>query len=115
MNLMTMFDLIITIMGIYMIMEAIKMKNTGELSKTVINEKEMNHCKDKKGFIDFVYPRAIVFGGFLILYGVLDYVNEYVYSFGVVLDIIILILFVGGFIWFMKQLSKARGKFFGFR
>ena len=102
-------------MGIYMIMEAFKMKSTGEISKTVVNEKEINHCKDKKGFIEYICPKAIVFGVVLILYGVLDYVNEYVYSFGVVLDIIILVIFIGGFVWFMKQLSKARGKFFGFR
>ena len=112
---MTIFDLVITIMGIYMIIEANRMKKTGELSKTVINEKEINHCKDKKGFIEYIYPKAIIFGGGLILYGVLDYVNEYVISFGVVLDIIILVLFIGGFVWFTKQLSNGRKKFFGFR
>lgn len=112
---MTIFDLFIAIMGIYMIMEAFKMKRTGEISKTVVNEKEINHCKDKKGFIDFVYTKAIVFGVILMLYGILDYVNKHIYSFGVVLDIVMLVVFIGGFVWFMKQLSKARGKFFGFR
>lgn len=114
-SIMTTFDLIIVVMGIYMITEAYRMKKTGELSKTVVNEKEINHCKDKKGFIDFVFPKSITFGVILILFGILDFANTYMGTFGAILDIVILIVFVAGFIWFSKQLGIARKNFFGYR
>lgn len=110
MEVMTIFDVVIAGFGIYMIAAALKMKKTGEISSAVITPEEIAKCKDKKGFIDFIYWKEAVFGVMVILAGVLGIVNEHVVSLGA-FNIVELVVFLGAFIWFQTQLNKARKVF----
>ena len=48
--------------GLYVLMSALKMKATGEISSFVASPEEMNKCKRKKEFAKMVSAKMIVFG-----------------------------------------------------
>lgn len=110
MDVMTIFNVIIVIFGIYMVIAALKMKKSGEISSAVITREEIASCRDKRGFIDFMYWREAVFGGIVSLMGVLGLINDFVVSLGK-FSLIQMVLFLGAFFWFQYQLRAARKKF----
>lgn len=111
MNIMTIFDIIILLFGVYMIGAAFKMKKSGVISSAVITPEEIASCRDKSGFIEFMYWKEAVFGGIVLLVGILGLVNEQLVSLGI-FNIIEMILFVAAFVWFQHQLRVARERFF---
>lgn len=110
MDVMVLFDVVIMILGIYMIFAALKMHKTGEISPVIITPEEIARCRDKRGFIAFMYWKEAVFGGILTAVGVLGLVNDLVVSMGAY-NVIELLLFLAAFLWFQEELRKARTKF----
>lgn len=102
MDVMFLFDIVIMLLGIYMIFAALKMRKTGEISPVIITPEEIARCRDKSGFIAFMYWKEAVFGGILTVVGVLGVVND---------KLIELLLFLAAFLWFQEELRKARAKF----
>lgn len=109
-DVMTIFNAIIVIFGLYMVIAALKMKKSGEISSTVIAQEEIASCRDKNGFIDFMYWREAAFGGIVFLMGVLGLVNDLVISLGK-FSLVQMVLFLGAFFWFQHELGKARRTF----
>ena len=99
MDVMTIFDVVITIFGLYMIGAGLKMNKTGEISSAVITAEEIKRCRDKKGFIAFIYWKEAAFGAMIVLVGVLGF------------TFVEMIVFLGAFFWFQNQLKKARELF----
>lgn len=110
MNVMTIFDIVIAGFGVYMIGAALKMKKTGEISSAVIAPEELGKCRDKQGFIDFLYWKEALFGGLVVLVGVLGFINEQVVSLGSI-NVVEMLVFLAAFIWFQSEMRKAREKF----
>lgn len=110
MDVMLIFDIVILIFGIYMIGAALKMKKTGEISSAVITAEEIAKCKDKKGFIGFIYWKEAAFGGLVALVGALGIINDKVVSLGA-FNVIEMLIFLAAFIWFQNELRRAREKF----
>lgn len=110
MNVMIIFNIVIMGFGIYMIAAALKMKKTGVISSAVITEEEIAKCKDKKGFIEFMYWREAFFGVLIIIVGALGLVDDLVVSLGI-FNIIEMLVFLAAFLWFQTGLRKAREKF----
>lgn len=110
MNVMIIFNVVILGFGIYMIAAALKMKKTGEISSAVITEEEIAKCKDKQGFVEFMYWREAAFGVMVALVGALGLLDDLVVSLGVI-NIIVMVVFLIGFFWFQTGLRKAREKF----
>lgn len=112
MDFMELFDIIIIGFGIYIIFTSIRMKQTGEISTIVMNREEIPKCRDKSGFIDFVYKKTIVFGVIAALFGVLGFINDTMFSLGAMVNWIGIAVFVVMFVWFTRTLRTARKKFF---
>lgn len=110
MDVMTIFDAVITIFGVYMIGAAFKMKKTGEISSAVITAEEIRKCKDKKGFIAFIYWKEALFGALIVLVGILGIINDQVVSLGA-FNIVEMLVFLAAFLWFQSQLRRARERF----
>ncbi|MBP3488212.1 MAG: hypothetical protein J6K53_07430 [Roseburia sp.] len=110
MDVMTIFDAVITIFGVYMIGAALKMKKTGEISSAVITAEEIRKCKDKKGFIAFIYWKEALFGALIVLVGILGIINDQVVSLGA-FNIVEMLVFLAAFLWFQSQLRRARERF----
>lgn len=110
MNIMIVFDIVIIGFGLYMIAAGLKMKKTGEISPMVLAEEEMKKCKDKAGFISYIYWKEAVFGAVMIVTGILGLVNELVKSLGK-FSYVELVVFLAVFLWFSRELGTARGKY----
>lgn len=110
MNVMTVFDVVIAVFGIYMVVAGLKMKKTGEISGALITPEEVAACKDRDGFVGFIYWKEAIFGGIIILVGILGVINEQVVSLGR-FNLIEMLAFFGAFLWFQHELRVAREKF----
>ncbi len=112
MDYIVIFDVIIVILGVYLIYAALQMKRTGEISTVIINRMEIGNCRDKRGFIDRIYKQTLIFGGVALAFGILGGVNDMVFSLGRVYDIGSVIVFLIVWFWFTKAIRKGRTEFF---
>lgn len=110
MNVMLVFNVIIGVFGFYMIISALKMKKSGEINSSVITKEEIASCRDREGFICFMYWREAVFGMVLVLWWILGMVDEFVASLEK-FSLVQTLLFLAAFIWFQHGLLEARKKF----
>ena len=110
MGIMTVFHMVGAVFGAYMIGAALGMKKSGKVSSMVIAEEELRRCRDKQSFIDYLYWKEAVFGGVVLLAGVLGIINDLVVSLGA-FRIVQMLLFLAAFLWFQSELRKAREKF----
>ena len=110
MNIMAVFDIVIIGFGIYMIVAGVKMKKTGEISSMVLAEEELKKCKDKDGFINYIYWKEAIFGAVMAVTGILGLVNELVKSLGK-FNYVEVVLFLAVFLWFWRELGAAREKY----
>lgn len=110
MDIMTIFDLILAVFGIYMVISGRNMSKHGEISTMLITSEEITRCRNKQGFIDYMYRKEVMFGALFIIIGGIGLINTYFISYKV-FDIIQLILLVATFLWFEKELGKARQQF----
>ena len=111
MNVMLIFDVVIIALGVYMILQALGMKKKGEISSAIVTPEEIMKCKDKNGFVQYIYGKEVVFGIVIILAGILGIVNEQIFSLGV-LNYVSGGMFLVFFFWFQRSLRIAREKFF---
>ena len=102
---MLVFDAVVALFGAYMIGSALHMKKSGRINSMVLAQEEL-----KKGFIDFLYWREMLFGALVLIVGVLGVLNETVMPIGKA-SILEVIIFLAAFIWFQNSLAKAREKF----
>lgn len=112
MNTMIIFYVIILLLGIYMAVAARSMKKSGEIHSILIAESEAASCKDKKGFIDYMYWREVVFGIACCIVGILGVVDGFMIPLGKIVRLAGMILFLAAAIWFWCQLGAARKTFF---
>lgn len=110
MDVMTIFDVVIAIFGIYMVGAALRMKKTGEISSAVITAEEIAKCRKKKEFIAFIYWKEAAFGGLITLVGILGFINDRIVSLGS-FNVIEMLIFLAAFLWFQMELRKARERF----
>lgn len=110
-DIMSIFDVILIVYGIYTIYSAFMMKRTGVPGKWLITEQEIAKCKDMPGFIDAMYLKTILFGGVALLYGALSTLNRMKLSIPY-LDTICIIAFLIVCGIYIVALNKAKKKFF---
>ena len=87
------------------------MKRTGEISTIIMTAQEIEKCRDKAGYIAYIYWKEAVFGGLFILVGIMGVINAFVVNLGFWLNAIDLVIFLGAFLWFYHELAEAREKF----
>lgn len=112
MDFVIMFDAFIGILGLYLIYASVKMNRTGEISTVLVSREDIAKCKDKRGFIDFMYKKTLLFGCVSALFGVFVGINDSVYFFGQVFNVAGMLVFLGIWIWFTMQLRKGRAQYF---
>lgn len=109
-NFGIMFDLLIAAYGVFMLVSANKMKQTGEPSPTFLPRYELDRCIDKRGFISEVYPKILLFASIIFAYGVLEMVNDYILR-NPYVDTVGKVVFIITFVWFVLMLKKLRKKY----
>lgn len=111
MNVMIIFGGALVLVGIYLIIQAVKMKKTNELAgNIVLTEEDVLKCKDKKGFIEYIYGREVVTGATVIAIGIALIVKELLPALSVIANGVILIALVI-ILLFFNSLKDARNRF----
>lgn len=111
MDIMIIFDAVMIFLGIYMIVAALNMKKKNEIGTVILAEEEAVRCKDKEGFIAYIYWREAVVGGALILYGAAGLLDKYIFKIGGLLNYIPAVLLLAAFFLFYKGMQSARALF----
>lgn len=110
MDVMLIFDIILVVFGLYMVGAALLMRKKGRISSVMLTPEEITKCKNSDGFIAYMYGREIIFGGIVAVMGVLGLLNDLVLELSFY-NVIEMLLFLGVFLWFQGELSKARANF----
>ena len=118
-NIMLIFDIIVLVLGIYILYQARYMKMNQEVPSLFVAPEEMQRCRNKKGFIQFFYSKAMIFGIVDLIFGLEGIYNDFLSTVNTALpqlnDIvndIVLLVFLGVWIWFSIQLRKGKSEFF---
>lgn len=109
--LLSAFDVVILIFGIYLIISAVTTKKTKEIGTLVLAEEEIKRCEQKEALADFLYWREAVMGSVFALFGVIRLLDKFVLKIGGVLDIILMVVLLVTALWFFKCLQTARARF----
>jgi len=76
MSFMTIFDVIIGILGFYLLFIGIKGYKKGEVDPMLVTSDELLKCKDVKAMSKELMPKTAIFGGFCILFGIQGLLND---------------------------------------
>lgn len=111
MNVMIIFGVMLVFVGIYLITQAMKMKKLNELAGNVIlSDEEVIKCKDKAGFISYVYEKEVFTGAAICVLGIALAVKELVAAATIICNVVI-VLGIIVILWFFNVLREARSKF----
>lgn len=112
MNFGGMIDGIIFICGIYMLYSAYLMKTKGELKAGILVSKNVNleRSKDLPGYIQYMYPRSIIFAVGILIYSTVALYSAYVTDLGTI-PIITSGIFIVVVVWFGVVSMRANKKF----
>ena len=100
--MLILFDAMIFLYGAYVIYSSVRMKQTGQLN-TLFTGMATGQVRDVKGYIDYIYGRAIVMGAMAAVFGAVGF------SISVMRALILLFLTVC--VWFYISLSRGKRKF----
>ena len=107
MDIMTVFDVIMVIFGFYMAAAGVRMKKSGTIGSVMLTGEESAVCRDRDGWIGFMYWRETAFGIILVLAGGSGAANDLFFSAGY-WDYVKMVLFFLSFCWFYSGLLRAR-------
>ena len=54
MNIYLILDVVILILGLYVVYASFKMKSTGKIAGSFLAEEDQKKVKDQKGYIDYI-------------------------------------------------------------
>jgi hypothetical protein len=105
------FDVILLFLGIYIIYAGCKMKKEQQVGTLFVAQEELMRCKDVEGFVAFLFPKTLVFGGISLLFGVQGLCNDMIYAMPQWVNVLMIVLFLAAWVWFSAMLRKGKGKF----
>lgn len=111
MNVMIIFGAAMIFIGMYLMVQAVKMKKRGELiGNPILAEEEAGRCKDKEGFIAYIYRRELLTGMAVMIMGAAVIIKELAEATVLAANLVIFaaLLVV---LWFFYSLSEARSTF----
>lgn len=110
MNSMVIIDVIIIIIGVYMIYTSIQMKRTNKINNIIVDEQIMRNCKDEKGFVAYLFPRMLSFSIILVAVGIVRLLADTIINIGYFAYAVVAVALIS-FLLFFKQLSDGKNKF----
>ncbi len=105
------FDVIVLLLGIYLIFNAIKMKKTDSIPTMLLGPKEIKMCKNPYGFIDYMFPFILVFGIVCVVFGIFNIVADAILHLPGIYDGIAVVVLLAVWFWFSMMLRKAKNRF----
>lgn len=109
-NTMLIMDLIIVVLGIYLLYLSLHMKKTKKVERFIVKDEVMKLCKDEPAFAEYLSVRMLGFSVTMIIGGVIMALNESVFDMGNWIYIVIAVVVVA-FLLFYKQLTDGKIKY----
>lgn len=118
MDFMTIFDLIVGVLGVYLTFSGLKNFKDGTVDVMLITAQEMTKCKDVQGLSKFLMPKQIIFGLCCIVFGIQGFlcdakVLQISDSIIKTVNVVFLILFVLVWIMFSYFINRAKKNYIG--
>ena len=112
MNFFSIFDLIIGLLGLYLVFTGIKSAKRGEVDPMIITTEELTRCGDIKGLSAYIMPKCAIFGGFCVIFGIQGLINDSgLVEFPKYVNVVFLIAFVVVWIFFSAAIHKAKKQY----
>lgn len=111
-NMMTIFDVVIGLLGIYLAFSGYKNYKSGEVDTMVVTPEEMIKCTDKKALSKYLMPKEAIFGLFCVLFGIQGLLNDTgILSFTQIVNGMFLVAFLVVWIVFSYYIRKAKSQY----
>ena len=112
MNFFTIFDVIIGLLGVYLVFIGIKCTKNREVDPMMITSEELTTCTDVPGLSAYLMPKCAVFGAFCVVFGIQGLLNDAkLVAFPKGVNVGFLIAFVVVWIVFSVCIHKAKKQF----
>lgn len=116
MNFMMAFDVILLMLGAYLLFAGFVMKRDGTIPPSIVPAQSMTGCKDQKGYANYLFPWVIAFAIGCLVFGLLSLgLDLNVISLGKVtgfINIVVIIAFLLLWGMFSFAIRKGHSKFF---
>ncbi len=114
MSFMTIFDVIIAVLGAYLVFAGIKCTKKGEVDPMMITSEELTRCTNIEGLSKYLMPKTAIFGAFCILFGIQGLLNDTkTIPFPQPVNVFFLLAFVIVWIIFSYFIRKAKKTYIG--
>lgn len=110
MNVMIIMDVVIAVVGLYLMFMALQMKKTKKINTFIVDEQVLRSCKNQEAFAEYLSPKMLIFAIVLTLTGVIRVIDDVVYDIGYFAYAVAVIAFLA-FLLFFKQLTDGKDKF----
>lgn len=108
---MIIIEIMLIASGFYILYLDLKMKKTMEIPSYLVSGKvNLDSAKDKPGFINYMYPRLIVFGVSIVVFSAILLIGDFI-TIPAILTFISYIVYVGLLIFFSIISVKAQNRF----
>lgn len=108
---MPIMDIIMIVIGIYIIYVASWMKKNSKPHKVVLAEEEQKKCKDPKGFANYLCVKMLLFAISVIICGIIGFLADLVFKETIWINWCMLALFLVSFGIFTYFYRKAREQY----
>ena len=110
----TVIDIIVAGVGIYLIYLIYLAKYKGIIHQTFIwrRDDNPNKCRDKEGFVNYLFPRVVICGVVLFIDGLLGVLNRHIFKFTDKLDLYSIFVTFAVIIVFGFSCSRAMKNYF---
>lgn len=111
---MVAFDVVVAILGVYVVVRSIMMKQKKEIPTIFVASEEIKNCKDVPSFCNYIFPKALIFGLVCVVFGGIDFVIDYGLYANTpkYVNVILLAMFLVVWFWFSWGLKKGKEKYF---
>ena len=110
-TIMTIFDVIVLLLGAYLIFCAVKMKKTDEIPSILLAPKELKLCKNPYDFIDYMFPFLLIFGIVCVIFGIVSIIMDAILHLPGIYDGIAVLILLTVWVWFSMMLRRAKNRF----
>lgn len=110
-DLMIVFDIIVLILGIYLLVSGIKSKKENSIPTAIMPAETLKTCHNLTGLVNYLAPKIMIFGTLSCIFGLEGLINDAFYKLNTYINVGCIFLFLGSWIWFSAHLTKARNTF----
>jgi hypothetical protein len=108
-NFMTIFDIVIAVLGAYLVFAGIKSYKKSEVDPMMVTAEELAKCNDIPGLSKYLMPKTAIFGGFCILFGIQGLLSDTEkIAFPKSVNIVFLVAFIVVWAVFTHFIRKAK-------